>query len=119
MLTIPKLEPLFEDFQAPALIFAASEKFEIIEVNDAYLHLLNKQKEELCGQPLFDVFPDQETENPQSAIKVTERTIQQVIASKQQQTSGAIAYQLPDKESKSSRLRFFMPEYMPVIDEIG
>lgn len=119
MLTINKLEPFFQDFPTPALVLAATETLEIVKVNDAYLHLLNKPQDEICGQQLFNVFPDQEEDNPESVVKVTQRTIREVISTKEPQTSGAIAYYLPDPGQAGQRLRFFMPEFMPVIDETG
>lgn len=118
MLTLEKLETVFQDFPVPALILAATREFEIIQANNAYLGLLKRPAHEICGRPLFDVFPDEEQDNPDSVVKRTRRAIQEAIASAEPKTPGAIAYHLPEG-SNGCNLRFFFPDYIPVIDQDG
>jgi PAS domain S-box-containing protein len=113
MLTIDKLEPIFEDFPVAALLLAANEQLEILSANDAYLELLSRSREDLCGKPLFDVFPDLQPGDPQSAISRTDRSIRSAIRLKQPQTPGTIPYPV------SNRLRYWAPEYIPVFDGAG
>ncbi|MGY3212745.1 PAS domain S-box protein [Mucilaginibacter sp. HD30] len=113
MLTIEKLKPVFEDFPVAALLLAVDEQFEILGANDAYLQLLSRTREDLCGRPLFDVFPDLQPGDPQSPISRTGRSIRSAIQLKQPQTPGIIPYPI------SNRLRYWDPEYIPVFDGAG
>jgi PAS domain S-box-containing protein len=118
MLTLKKLETIFQDFPVPALILAATEKFEIIQANNACLGLLKRPLQELCGRPLFEVFPDEEQDNPDSVIKRAQRAIEEAVVTAEPKTPGAVAYHLPERNGGCS-LRFFFPDYIPVIDENG
>lgn len=118
MLTIDKLENIFQDFPVPALILAANDPFKILQANKAYMHKLALSPNDLYGRPLFEVFPDQQLEDPESPIKKTKHSIRQAIRLKEPQSPGTIPYKLPD-DSGQRRLRFWMLEYIPVVDETG
>jgi PAS domain S-box-containing protein len=118
MLTIEKLEPVFEDFPVAALLLAADERFRILEANNAYLDLLNRSREDLCGRPLFDVFPDLQPEDPESPIRRTGQSIRRSIELKEPQTPGTIPYPVDDGEGRT-RMRFWVPEHIPVVDKQG
>jgi PAS domain S-box-containing protein len=119
MLTIEKLELIFPDFPVPALILAPDEGVKILKANRAYLDLVGLRPEELCGRPLFEVFPDDEVENPESVVKRSNRTIREAVSTKEPKSPGAIAYPLTDVFNGSPTLRFFMPEFVPVVNESG
>lgn len=113
MLTIDKLEPIFEDFPIAALLLGADDRYKILQVNDAYLQLLPRSREDLCGRALFDVYPDLQPGNPNSPINRTGQSIRKAINSQQPQSPGTIPYPVSDK------LRFWAPEYIPVLDQNG
>lgn len=119
MLTVEKLELLFPDFPAPALILAPTNELEVLKVNNAYLNLIGTHPYDFSGRPLFEIFPDDEYENPESVVKRVNRTIQEVLSTKTSHTPGTIAYPLADPQTGCKKLRFFMPEYIPVVNEQG
>ncbi|MFD2872359.1 PAS domain S-box protein [Mucilaginibacter ximonensis] len=118
MLTIDKLDEIFQDFPVPALILAANKDFKILQANQAYIGTLAMPPEELYGRPLFEVFPDQHPEDPESPIKKTIQCIQKAIQLKTPQTPGTIPYRIPD-ENGGYNLRFWMLDYIPVEDDRG
>lgn len=118
MLTIDKLDEIFQDFPVPALILAANDDFKILRANQAYIHTLAISPEELYGRPLFEVFPDQQLEDPESPIKKTIQCINKAIQLKTPQTPGTIPYRIPD-ENGGYNLRFWMLDYIPVADNAG
>lgn len=118
MLTIDKLENIFKDLPVPALILAADEQFKILQANEAYVHVFGLVPKDIYGRPLFDVFPDQQIDDPQSPIKKTKQCIRRAILLKEPQTPGTIPYLLPDNNGQK-RLRFWNLEYIPVADDAG
>ncbi|NNU34111.1 PAS domain-containing protein [Mucilaginibacter sp. S1162] len=118
MLTIEKLESIFADFPVAALLLTADDRFQIIEANEAYLQLLSRSGESLCGRPFFDVFPDLQPDDPESPIRRTGQSIRRSIELKQPQAPGTIPYPVCDRLGHT-RLRFWVPEFLPVVDERG
>jgi PAS domain S-box-containing protein len=118
MLTIDKLESIFQDFPVPALILAADQNFKILQANQAYLHTLAMSPHDLCGKPIFEVFPDQLPDDPESPIKKILRCIELAIQLKTPQTPGTIPYRIPD-EHGGFNLRFWMLDYIPIMDKTG
>lgn len=118
MLTIDKLEIIFQDFPVPALILAADEDFTILQANQAYLNTLAMSPHDLCGKPMFEVFPDQQPDDPESPIKKITKHIRLAIQLKTPQTPGTIPYRIPD-ENGGFNLRFWMLDYIPIADKTG
>lgn len=49
---------LFEASPHPYLILQADEAYTIVAVNDYYLNATGIMRENVIGKPLFEVFPD-------------------------------------------------------------
>ena len=119
MLAINKLNLVFRDFPMPAILLAADDSYSVVDANGDYLHLTAKKHNELYGRSLFDVFPDQEPANPNSAIKKTIKCLHDTIYYGKPQSPGRLAYAFTDDVTGKTRLHQLMPEFIPVVDESG
>jgi len=110
---------VFRDFPMPAILLTADDSYSVVDANSDYLELTAKTSNQLCGRSLFDVFPDQEPANPNSAIKLTIKCLRDVICYGKPQSPGKLAYAFTDNVTGKSRLHQLIPEFLPVVDESG
>ncbi len=88
-------EKLFsESFRASPIgqyLLAPTERFEILEVNDAFLEAVRRTRANVQGKPLFEAFPD-DPDSPHSAVAALAQSIAAAILTGKTQTMPAQLY---------------------------
>ena len=96
----------------PGLVIAA--------VNDAYLAVSDRSREELLGSDLFDMYvpgPDDERGTP--GPPGLRDSLMEVVRSGQPDVTGVLRYSRYDKRTRSFLLRYFTAINIPVLDDDG
>ncbi len=95
-LTTPALDPLFQaSFHASPIgqyLLAPTERLEILAVNDAFLRSVSRQRADVLGRPLFDVFPNDPDDPRDTGVQDLARSIRTAIATGTTQTMPAQRY---------------------------
>lgn len=118
MLTIERLEPVFDDFPVAALLLAPDGRFRILDANKACLNLLGRSHEALCGRPLLEIFQDDQPDQPDSPGSRAEQSIRRSIALREPQRDGSLNF-LVTEQAGGAKRRSRTPEYIPVSDQHG
>jgi len=99
-----------------------SPQLRILEVNEAFLDACGRTRAELVGLHVFEAFPDNEPDNPESGAKALERSLQRVITTGQRDVLAIQRYpipvRLPDGQH-SFEERLWSVINTPVHDEAG
>lgn len=112
---------LFESFPALIMVLAPdSPRFTVLAASEAYLRAAKKQREEIVGRPVFEVFsdnPDQPAKAEADSRASFERVLQrrQPDAQPLQQRN----IQRPDSEGGGFEKHYWSPLNTPVLDEKG
>lgn len=104
---------------SPILILLPdSPRFTILEVSNAYLKATMTSREEILGQGIFEVFPDNPADPAATGTKNLRSSLERVIKYRQAHTMAIQKYdiQRPKSEGGGFEERFWSPINVPVCD---
>ena len=109
---------IFEALPGAFLLLRPDPGFTIVGVSDAYLEATLKQRAEVVGRPLFDVFPDNpHTPDANSTLNLS-RSLHRVIASRKPDVMALQRYDVPRADG-GFEMRYWSPVNAPVLAEDG
>ena len=101
----------------PDLYLVLSPNLVILTASKAYVEASMIERENMIGQPLFEVFPDRTDEDE---IPVVKASLQQVLATHQPHQMDVIRYDLAHPTQPGQRVeRYWSTLHTPVMDETG
>jgi two-component system, sensor histidine kinase len=105
----------------PDLYLILSPDLTILTASNAYLAATHKRREEISGQYVFTVFPDNPTVQGTEPIATMANSYRQAIATGQPHTTDLIRYDLPLPSEQGSRFetRYWQVVNTPVLNEQG
>ncbi len=92
-----------------------SPTFIMTVASDAYLEVVGKSSEEVLGHGLFEVFPDTSEKALKTGKGDLQTSLENVIKTKQPDSTGVIRYDLPDKNGKL-QVRYWQATHYPIFD---
>ena len=110
---------LFEAAPTPYLVL--NPELTIVAVNDAYLEVTFTQRENIVGQALFDVFPDNPAEPNPTASANVRASLNSVLEFGRSDTLPVQKYDIPRPQEQGGGFaeRYWSPINSPVFDEQG
>ena len=112
-------EALFRE--SPNAYFVISPAYELCDMNDAYLRLVGRAREELVGRNVFDAFPaDPRGANPNQAEEL-KASLDRVFESGRADVLAVIRYPIPIStvEGDGFRDEFWSVSHHPIQDQEG
>jgi PAS domain S-box-containing protein len=109
-------------FQAvPGLYLALSPDFVIVAVSDAYLRATMTKREEILGQGIFDVFPDNPNDPTATGVNNLRASLLRVLQYKIADPMAVQKYDIRKAESEGGQFeeRYWSPLNSPVLNEQG
>jgi PAS domain S-box-containing protein len=105
----------------PDLYLVLDRDLTIVAVSDAYLHVTKTRREDLLGQPLFDIFPDNPNDPHATGTKNLRASLTRVLKSKVADTMAVQRYDVrrPESEGGGFEERYWSPLNSPLLDESG
>ncbi|HEY9691694.1 MAG TPA: PAS domain-containing protein [Oculatellaceae cyanobacterium] len=115
----PDFQVLFES--APGLHLVLTPNFTIVAVSDAYLRATMTKREEILGQGVFDVFPDNPEDPTATGVLNLQSSLLSVLQNKATHTMAVQKYDIPRPESKGGGFeeRYWSPVNSPILGTDG
>jgi signal transduction histidine kinase len=110
---------LFESL--PNLYLILSPDFRIVEASDAYLRATMTARDDIIGQQLFDVFPDNPADTSADGTRNLRASLELVLRDRTSDTMAVQKYDIkkPATEGGGYEVRYWSPVNSPAIDERG
>jgi len=115
------LQAIIDGLPGIYLIVAADADYTMVACSDERLRITMTRREDVIDKPLFEVFSDQQPDNPNSGAATLRRSLQQVIATGQTQRLTQVRYAIrrPDSSGGGLEERFWNVVNAPVKDAEG
>ena len=108
---------------APALLLflRPDDDFTIVDASDAYLRQTYTVREEVIGQGIFSVFPDDPADPEASGVRNLRSSLERVRALKREDAMPIQKYAVrrPESEGGGFEERWWHPQNAPVLDANG
>lgn len=121
-MTAPKdlnYEYLFDVIPEQYVVFDVDTPiFTIVAASDSFLKITGKSRQKLIGKPLFRAFPDTSESTNKSGQSILKASIEKTIASKKQDDSGVIRYDIAGSKEKFD-VRYWQAIHYPLINDKG
>ena len=110
---------LFE--AAPGLYLVLRSDLTIAAATDAYLHATMTTRCELIGQHIFDVFPDNPSDQSATGVSNLRASLERVIAGRRADAMAVQKYDVrkPESEGGTFEERYWSPLNSPILDDRG
>ena len=110
---------LFES--APGSPSGHGPAFTVVAVNDAHLRATMKKREEVIGQNVFNVFPDNPGDPGASGSRSLRASLELVLATKRPDVMAMLKYDIlkPESQGGGFEERHWIPINAPALDENG
>lgn len=111
---------LFES--APGLyLVLAPDSFRIVAASNAYLEATMVTREQILGQPMFEVFPDDPADEAGGAVAALDASLQRVRQTRMTDVMAVQRYPIrrPPQAGGGFELRYWSPINSPVLDPDG
>ena len=106
---------LFEASPHPYLILQADEAYTIVAVNDYYLNATGIMRENVIGKPLFEVFPDNPSDESVSGVSDLHISLDSVVRYGQTDIMGIQKYDIPLRDgSEGYEVKYWSPVNAPI-----
>lgn len=116
----PQFRKLFES--APGLYIALTpDRFQIVAVSDAYLAAAMVTRQQIVGQTMFEVFPDDPQDRGATGVTALSRSLHRVRQTGQPDVMALQRYPIrrPADAGGGYELRYWSPSSSPVLDADG
>ena len=108
-------ENIFEATPHPYLILQADERFSIVAVNAQYLAVTGTEREAILGRGLFEVFPDDPSDEASSSVEDLRSSLKRVMSDGRADTMGLQKYDIPVRDGTSDfEVKYWSPVNTPV-----
>lgn len=104
---------------APTPYAVLTGDFLIVEVNDAFLEVMGRSREDLIGRPVFQAFPANPADPDGDGVNNLRASLERVLDTGQPHVMGMQKYDIKNKETGAFEERFWSPMNIPVLDEHG
>lgn len=113
----PDFRKIFES--SPGLYLVLSPELKIVAVSDAYLKATMTRRDEITGQDLFDVFPDNPDDLQADGVDNLRSSLQRVIKNKTPDVMALQKYDIrkPESEGGGFEVRYWSPLNSPVLND--
>ncbi|WP_338758978.1 hybrid sensor histidine kinase/response regulator [Massilia sp. METH4] len=101
------------------LLLRPDPGFTIVGASDAYLQATLRQRAEVMGRPVFEVFPDNPDTPEANATLNLSRSLERVVASRQPDVMAVQRYDVPAASGAGFELRYWSPVNAPVFADDG
>lgn len=111
---------LFES--APGLyLVLAPDNFEIVAASNAYLEATLVRRESIIGRPMFEVFPDDPTDEEGSGVAALGASLERVMQTRRPDVMAVQRYPIrrPREAGGGFEVRYWSPINSPVLDPSG
>ncbi|TCW29096.1 response regulator [Gulbenkiania mobilis] len=113
-------EKIFRLSPNPYMLLTADLRF--VDMNDAYLRVTgNRRREDLVGQPLFEVFPNDPDDPNNEPARQLLASLQRVLDERRPDHLALIRYAVPRQTGSGEVLeeRFWSATHTPILGETG
>ena len=108
-------ENIFEATPHPYLILQADERFSTVAVNAQYLAVTGTQREAILGRGLFEVFPDDPSDEASSSVEDLRSSLKRVMSDGRADTMGLQKYDIPVRDGTSDfEVKYWSPVNTPL-----
>jgi len=112
-------QQIFEALPGNFLLVLPDPDFTIVGVSDEYLRATLRQRADVVGRPLFDVFPDNpDTPDANSTFNLS-RSLQRVVASRKTDVMAVQRYDVQNADGSGFEMRYWSPVNAPVFGPDG
>ncbi|MBI2170191.1 MAG: response regulator [Actinobacteria bacterium] len=115
----PDFRSLFES--APGLYLVLDPQLRIVAASDAYLAATMTRREEILGQGIFEVFPDNPDDPEATGEANLGASLRRVLDASESDAMAVQKYDIrrPDAEGGGFEERYWSPVNSPVLDDAG
>jgi signal transduction histidine kinase/DNA-binding response OmpR family regulator len=120
-MTLDSLD-FFRLFDAsPNAYMAVDRELRYVAANRAYLQTTQSRLEDLLGQPVFKVFPNDPANPNNAAQRMLKESFERVLAEGRPDAIALIPYRMPRATAEGMQLeqRYWSASHLPVFDEHG
>ncbi|MBD8532528.1 MULTISPECIES: ATP-binding protein [unclassified Massilia] len=110
---------IFESAPGVFLLLLPDAGFTIAGVSDEYLRGTLRQRDEIVGRPVFDVFPDNPLTPEANSTRNLGRSLARVLATCAPDVMPIQRYDVPRADGEGFELRYWSPVNAPVLDDDG
>lgn len=115
----PDFEALFEAATTPCLVL--STDFVVVTANAAYLRAARRERQELVGRNIFELFPDNPDDPAANGVANLTASLRRVLETKAPDTMAVQKYDIavPGPEGMKYEERYWNPRNTPLLDAGG
>ena len=110
---------IFEALPGAFLLVLPDSGFTIAGVSDEYLRATLRQRDEIIGRPLFEVFPDNPNTPDANSTSNLGRSLQRVVESRETDVMAVQRYDVRSADSAGFEMRYWSPVNAPVFTADG
>jgi len=113
IITIFKASPI-----PTSIVVADDPDFTFIQMNNAYLKMVQKGEKDLIGQSLFSQFPENPAQEKPSGVELLKESFRKVIKTKESDALDKVRYDILQNDG-SYKKEYFRVTNAPVVNEDG
>lgn len=110
---------VFEALPGAFLLLLPDSDFTIAGVSDEYLKATLRQRDEIIGRPVFEVFPDNPDTPEANSTRNLSRSLQKVVATRQPDIMAIQRYDVRRPDGEGFDVRYWSPINAPVLSDDG
>ena len=110
---------IFEAAPGAFLLLRPDPGFTIIGASEQYLEATLKQRSEVMGRPVFEVFPDNPGTPDANSIRNLSQSLQRVVDNRTLDVMAVQRYDVPRPGGEGFEMRYWSPVNAPVFDADG
>ncbi|MCX4852760.1 SpoIIE family protein phosphatase [Streptomyces canus] len=104
----------------PGMVALLTPELVYIEVNDDFLRLTGRAREQLLGRYIFDAFPENPNDSAASGMRETRESMLRAVATGERDTMAVLRYDIEDPQRPGHwQEHFWSPVNAPVIGTDG
>lgn len=106
--------------QLPVPVLLLTPEFVVADVNQAYLRVTGRTREELLGRDVFDSFPDNPWDPGATGVRIIRASMRRVLSSGEPEALALLRYDVegPDGLGRFAR-RYWSPVNAPIFGPDG
>lgn len=112
-------QAIFEALPGAFLLLLPDDDFTIVGVSNEYLRATLRQREEIIGHPLFEMFPDNPDTPEANSTANLSRSLRRVVASRQADVMPVQRYDVRQPDGAGFDVRYWSPTNAPVLSDEG